>query len=436
MSRRAALAVISILFALLSCGAVGQELERVSGESVGWWWYDNASAEAIGAALDEHGARLIDLEITSASPLRFSACMIKNSGSYASSWWWYYGVDANHVSELLDELKARIIDLEVHYVDGQRRFTVILVPNTGPQAKSWWWYFGITAETLSDLIEQHSARLVDLEVLTQSGQQRYAAVMVCDTGEYGETWSWHVGISPGDISEILSSQVVRILDLERMSDGRFAVILLRPRSESWSWWWWFGLSEHDVADVVNQTGGRIVDIEPHTHNGAIRYDVVLTGSDDSSDRGASVEGMARKVYPIDIVLTTTSDWTSVRFLGSEIDIQEQTILEGSEADGLEIETSSTLYVAQHCCDITPIQVRIRALLCLADPSEWLQMQIEKGHIGQTTVALHVPGDPDPIATYRHAGVADNPDPANTRTFKIYCPYLTADLTRILASPSE
>ena len=64
------------------------------------------------------------------------------------------------------------------------------------------------------------------------------------------------------------------------------------------------------------------------------------------------------------------------------------------------------------------------------------MQIEKGHVGQTTIALHVPGDPDPIATYKHVGIASTPDPANTRTFSIYWPYLAAHLTRVLVGPSE
>ena len=72
MNRCVASILISVLLALIGTSAFGQELERISGESTGWWWYNNTSAEAIGAALDEHGARLIDLEIISISPLRFS----------------------------------------------------------------------------------------------------------------------------------------------------------------------------------------------------------------------------------------------------------------------------------------------------------------------------------------------------------------------------
>lgn len=104
MNRWSLLVLITVL--VLAVGAFGQDLERTSGQSTGWWLYRNVSAETIRAALDEHGARLIDLEVTSASPLRFAACLVSNSGSYTSDSWWYYGIDGNRVSELLDELVA------------------------------------------------------------------------------------------------------------------------------------------------------------------------------------------------------------------------------------------------------------------------------------------------------------------------------------------
>jgi len=147
-----------------------------------------------------------------------------------------------------------------------------------------------------------------------------------------------------------------------------------------------------------------------------------------------VGGLAREIYPIEIVLTTTSDWTDVRFVGGTIVVHDQEILAGDEADGLQVGALSTLSVSQRCCDITPVQVLFYAYL--SDPSEWMQMQIEKGHLGQTTIALHVPGDPDPIATYTHVGVVENPDPANTRTFSIRSSSLTSLLTRVQPTSSS
>lgn len=417
------------LLALMSMGAAGQQLERMSDDGIGWWLYRNASAETIDQALAERSARLIDIEITSISPLRFAACLVENSGSYASRSWWYYGIDADRVSNLLNELTARIIDLEVYYVGGQLRFAVVLVPNSGSEARSWWWYFNATADAVSDLTSRHNARLVDVEVQKVSGVPLYAFVMISNSGSREESWSWYPGISAADLTAVLSTTPVRILDLERMPDGRFAVILLPPRGEHW--WWWYGLSGADVAEVVDLTGGRIVDIEGYSHSGSLRYTAVLTGN---PSRTASEAAQVHEAFPIDIILTTTSDWTDVRFAGATVAVHDQEILAGASAYGLEVAASSRLSVSQRCCDITPVQVLYHA--CVTDPSEWIEVQIEKGHIGETTVALHVPGDPEPIATYRHDGIANPSDPINSRTFSIYRSYITSNLTWILGTPLE
>jgi hypothetical protein len=215
-----------------------------------------------------------------------------------------------------------------------------------------------------------------------------------------------------------------------MPDGRFAAILLPHQSGTW--WWYYGLGGLNVAEVANLTGGRVVDVEQYTQGGEPRYAVVLTGSRGGADPAADED--VRETYPIEIVLTTTSDWTRVRFDGLEVEVRNQEILVGAEADGLDVEARSTLDVSQVCCDSTLVQARFRAHV--SDPSEWLQMHVEKGHIGETTITLHVPGDPEPIGMYKHAGVVRNPDLDNTRTFWIHWPYLASHLTSVLASPLE
>jgi len=433
MKRLVSLTLICILLGFASSITVGQELERISGESTDWWWYSNASVEVIAAAFDEHDARLIDLEVTSISPLRFSACLVRNSGAYASAWWWYFGIDADYLSERLDELGARIIDLETYDVRGEPRFAVILVPNTGPQEKTWWWDVGVSAEALSGLIAARNAHLVDVEVLTQSGTQQYAAVMMQDDEDDEGAWSWHTEISSTDLSAILTSEQVRIIDLERMSDGHFVAILRRPPSGRWAWWWWYGLSDSNIADVVGPTGGRIVDIEQYTRGGKPRYAAVLTGAVDKP-APADTETSVSEIYPVRIVLSTTSDWTDVRFVGGTIAIRAQDILEGAEANGLQVVAQSAISISQDCCDTVPVRVSFDAYL--SNPEEWLQMEIEKGHIGQTTISLYVPGESDPIETYMHIGVAESLDTTNTRTFWIHSPYLTSILPHVLSNPLE
>lgn len=261
--------------------------------------------------------------------------------------------------------------------------------------------------------------------------------MIRNTEADANSWSWHSGLSPDDLDTILSSNPVRILDLERMPSGRFAVILVRPRSETWSWWWWwwwwYGLKGSDVAEVASPTGGRIVDVEQYTYGGQPRYLVVMTGAVDKPSSTVA-EASLSEIYPVRIVLSTTSDWTDVRFVGGTIAIHAQDILEGAEANGLQVAAQSTISITQGCCDTVPVRVSFDAYL--SRPAEWLQIEIEKGHIGQTTISLYSPGESDPIDTYMHIGVAENPDPTNNRTFWIHSPYLTSILPRVLANPLE
>lgn len=429
MNRAAGCALILALLTCLGGAATAQEAERLSDESADWWCYTDVAGETISAALDDHRARLIDLEVTSVSPLRFTASMIGNRGSYATAWWWYYGASADQVSQLLDDLTARIIDLEVYSVGGQLRFAVILVPNAGSQAKAWWWYFNASAAELSELASQNNARLVDLEVMESSGEPRYAAVMIRNTGADEAPWEWYTEISAEDLADALASSSARLLDMERMSNGLYAAIALPSQGEEWDWY--RGLSGPGLMEKAALTGGRIVDIEQYASGDTSHYAVVLTGN--GAEAAAAPGEWVREIWPVEIVLTTTSDWTDVRFVGGRIVVHDQEVAEGAGADGLRVQALSAMSVSQSCCEITPVEVRFQAYL--SDPSEWLQMQIEKGHIGQTTIALHAPGDPEPIAMYRHVGVVDNPDPGNTHTFSIRSSSLTSRLTPALASDS-
>lgn len=176
------------LFVSASTVVSGQEIERTSDDQTAWWWYTGVSIDALGSAVNEHGARLIDIEIDSASPLRLSASMVRNAGSYASGWWWYVGIDAARLSEILDDLSARIIDIEAYEVGGALRYAVILVPNTGLQAKAWWWLTNVSFDDLSTFVSRNNARILDLEAIEVNGRTTYAAVMVRNTGSDAAAW--------------------------------------------------------------------------------------------------------------------------------------------------------------------------------------------------------------------------------------------------------
>ena len=46
----------------------------------GWWYYYNLTAAQVSAKIKEKGARIVDLQVESANPSRFTVTMVKNTG--------------------------------------------------------------------------------------------------------------------------------------------------------------------------------------------------------------------------------------------------------------------------------------------------------------------------------------------------------------------
>jgi len=128
----------------------------------------------------------------------------------------------------------------------------------------------------------------------------------------------------------------------------------------------------------------------------------------------SIGGTAADVYPIEILLTTTSDWTDVFVSGATLVVHDQKTLQGADAPGLRIAALSTLSVGKASYEETQVSIRFDAYL--TDVTDWLSIKITKGHIGRTTVTLYAPGDDEPLASYQHVGISASSDPANPRTF--------------------
>ena len=213
-------------------GAVAQEKivsERTKTQATGWWQYHNVTADQLKSYIDANNARIIDLDVNGASPLRFSAAMVANSGPHASGWWWYYGLTAAQVGARLDENSARLIDIDPYMDGGQLRFAVVMKPNAGADATGWWWYYEQTPQNLSARLNEHKARLIDLERYRDGGQTRYAAIMVSNAGAKATGWWWYYGQTAAEVKQRINDHDARLLDIERYGGGasqRFDIVLV------------------------------------------------------------------------------------------------------------------------------------------------------------------------------------------------------------------
>ncbi|MEZ4631272.1 MAG: serine hydrolase [Deinococcales bacterium] len=264
-------------FDVLSTQAAGQGdlLDRRKMTPTGWWYFAGATASQLSAKISE-GYRIFDLEIYSVSPLLFNAVMVRNSGEYASGWWWYYGQTAAQVSQLITNNQARIIDVESYLVNGQRLFAVVMLPNSGASAKSWWWYYGQTWAQVGQRVSSLNARIIDLDRYVVNGTTYYDIVLVPNSGADAKTWWYFSGLSASQVASNLSSKRARLTDLETYdtsSGPRFSGLMERVEGETW--WWYYGLTFSQIGQLTAQNGARLIDIESYSTSGGIRYSVVM-----------------------------------------------------------------------------------------------------------------------------------------------------------------
>ena len=80
-------------------------------------------------------------------------------------------------------------------------------------------------------VSRNGARIVDLEAIERNGRTTYAAVMIRNAGDDARAWWWYVGLGFSELAATLADTDARILDLERLSNGTYAAVLVRPRGE-------------------------------------------------------------------------------------------------------------------------------------------------------------------------------------------------------------
>jgi hypothetical protein len=233
--------------------------DRDNTNPTGWLWYYGQSAAQITAIINANGVRLVDLEVETTSPLTFSAAFVANTGTYATGWWWLTSVDASTLSTFLNNNAARIIDLEAFEVGSALRFAAIMVPNTGANAKTWWWYFGQSVSGIVNHLSQNGARPVDIEQYTLGSTTYYAVVMIRNTGADAKTYWHYYGVSPSFIAQHIDDTGARLVDFERSGSGTYNFISVRDNAGKW--WWYYGISLQRAIDIIGNTGSRVVSFE-------------------------------------------------------------------------------------------------------------------------------------------------------------------------------
>lgn len=285
-----ALAGVAVLAGPAAAGAAAPDPERHATAPTGWhWWYGQSEAQ-----LKQHytadGDRIVDIEVESTSPYRFTVATVRNQGVYARGWYWYYGLTAAQLKDKLKEKKGRLIDLETYVAGGQRRFAVVMVVNTGQAAKNWHWYHGISADTLKARLSEHKSRLVDLESYSAGGATKYAAVMIRNSGVDKSGWWFWRNVPLSTVQSSASTNGARTFSLDRLPNGRYNAIQVKRTGEFSAYE--INVDARRAGDFISQNGGRVVDVDTYTVGGQRRFTIVVNDNADAFN--GRVRALARQ----------------------------------------------------------------------------------------------------------------------------------------------
>jgi Beta-lactamase enzyme family len=247
----------ALTLAPAASAVAAEDPERNSSSPTGWHWLFGASPAEIDRVERDAGARVIS--INADAPGRFSAALVHNGGVYKRDGDWFQGKTPAQVAGRTKG--RRLIDLEPYVDSGELRFAGVTVPNSGASGKGWWWNYGLSAEQVAKDIDKHNLRLVDLAVYQDGGQRRFAYVGVVNGGEDARSWWWYYDVSPSFVQRKVEEHGARLVDIERHDSDSLTVVMVK-NSNVFSRHV-YGASRDYIDKYVQSQGVRVTDLERH-----------------------------------------------------------------------------------------------------------------------------------------------------------------------------
>ncbi len=277
--------IAAALLALTTTPARAQiEPGRRLNTPTGWSFWSNVPAATINSEVSS-GRRPIMLRRNDSNPSNYDATMVQNTGSYAQSFWYYYNVDATQVSNFINANTARLISIDAYDNGaGSPRFNVVMVSNTGANARGWWWYHGVTTAQISTFLTQNNARLVDLHRYVIGGQTRYAAIMYANTGGTALPWGWGINATPQWIGDQINLNNFRIIDIQVNDPATPTFDVVFERNQGQGWWWWFGQTWQGMIDRFEEVKGRLVDFDAYPTASGTGYVALILDNANTTER--------------------------------------------------------------------------------------------------------------------------------------------------------
>jgi hypothetical protein len=261
----------------------GALAENLNTTPTGWWWYYGVTPAQLSTLVSNNNARIVSLQVEQASPLLFTVAMVSNTGTHAKAWWYYYGVTGAQLSSFLSANNARLTNLDAYEVNGTTYFAAVMISNTGADAKGWWWYYGVTTAQIASLLSQNNARLVDFRSYVTGGVTRYAVVMIPNTGADARAWWWYYGVSGAQVGNLLSQNGAFLISIEPAdASGSTFNVVMQQEPGGFYWWWYYGNSATALSDHLSQNGARLIDVKTYSVNGSRRFAAIMVNNSNAA----------------------------------------------------------------------------------------------------------------------------------------------------------
>jgi hypothetical protein len=254
--------------------------DRDNSNPVGWAVYEHQTvADVLNTAITNN-YRVVDLFVegtTSTSLL--TAVYVANTGSYAKTWWFLADVTPATLLTFYTSNNARIVVLKAFNdpaPGGDVRYFAILISNTGADAKSWWYYHDQSVAQITALWQANNARLVQANSYVKGGTTLYDVVMISNTGSDARGWWWYVNATVADLVTRVSANNARLVDLDiDPTTGNYNAIMTSCSGGCPAWWWYVGLPTSNLLATVLANNARIIDANSTAGCGDRCWSVVL-----------------------------------------------------------------------------------------------------------------------------------------------------------------
>jgi hypothetical protein len=298
--------------------SVGAGDDRENTEPTIWAVYEHQTTSDVLNTAINNNYRVVDLFVESAT--QFTATYVANTQTYAKTWWFLVNATPADVLSFVSTNNARIVSMKtLDDPAGSVRFFVILISNTGSDAKTWYFYQGQTTAQLTALWQANNARMTQVTSHVKNGTTLYDAVMIANTGTDQRSWWWYVNATVADIETHRTTNNARIVDLDIDSTtGNYNVIMNSCSGGCPAWWWYVGVPTSSLISTVTGVGARIIDASSTPGCGDRCWSVVLidnshiTISGNAGVAGATINytgGSTSADSAGNYVFTVSSGWT-------------------------------------------------------------------------------------------------------------------------------